>query len=1356
MSDQEEREIQDHALEHESELNPDVVDSSEEEESEDEEAIQKVRDGFIVDDEEEEGDELLRKRKKHRKRRHREAKVEDDGALDEDDLELMMENQGQRPAAAKQLKRLKRAGDERERPGGLSEIFSEDEAKDEGLEDGEDRVRLPGAGATNEFEDFIEDDEYSGEEVEREARRPVLRPKAVNEVLLIDNEKLSELYEIFGNGDDYAWALEGEEEGEEDEPAALTDVFEPSELKEKMLTDADNHVRTVDVPERFQTLRSGVRQYELELRAFRRKQTWVAQQLALEKHVEDAMREPFEQAVAAVVDMVLRQSLEVPFIWHHRRDFLLQQVMGEDGEVLRAERLLDEDDLWRIVLLDVEFHLLWDRKAVVERLWAQVNGGTPPADAVVDLVESAATLEELQDLHDYILFTYLLLFKGVRKHSRNGFYEQVLAGPLKAVIEAIGITAAQFGDNVANQARVNPTVDEEYERPADMVRDVDTSATDDDAVKRLLDLVAQTYAQQLAHDPRLRRFLRDSFLQYATVAVKLTPAGKLKVPVGLPFYALRYATHRLPAQLRQQPQDLLYILQAEADGWCSVEVQFPHLDQMCDHLFTNYLALDGVLVMVEEWNTLRKDAFLRATAVIVPNVRRQFIEQLRRDCERRLASEVRAELVRRLDQAPYTPHGYAKGEAPGVVAVLAGQGRFGADLTVAVYVRASGEVAGELKIDVDPMRDAERFTEQLAQFLHAHAPDVIAVLGFNAQTSRLHAAVSNCVQTHLVLVPEEAEGEEGPAPLVEVLYVRDETARVYYTSDRAVAEFVDRAPIARYCIGVARYVQLPLREYVALGTDLSLLALHPHQGLLTPEQFVHSAESALVDVVNMTGVELGDTLRDDVLQVMLRYVCGMGPRKALGLVQALRQVMTPEFKRDDLVLFQLTGAAVFMNCALFLRLLADIETLLLLELAALELLDGTRIHPQDYELARKMAADALELDEEDVQYVEQHGGVILKLKREGLEKLEELDLDGYASELEAQLHRRKRYTLHQIREELRNSYEELRKLFHQLDTGEVFTMLTGLLPEEFGVGKDMPVQVRSVKQLHLVVSTALMVEGYVRLGQMLSRDDYRSPLTVFHVGQTVTGVLTEMDYTGFKAEFSLTVPKAEAPVPDPAQWDVAAEARDAAAEEAKTAAETRAGRTIQHALFRNVLARGAEEYLAAKARGDAVIRPLSKGDTHLTVTWKVANNLFQHVDVLEEQRQTDYGVEKTFRVGLRAYLDLDELVYDYVQATARKVDDMCFNEFFLGETREVTLSNLEERSANLPQRVCYTFSFDHKAPGWFLLDFKINSKAKVATWHVKATPEGYRLKDYDYPDMNRLRNGFKSLLKSEMTKKGGW
>ena len=61
-----------------------------------------------------------------------------------------------------------------------------------------------------------------------------------------------------------------------------------------------------------------------------------------------------------------------------------------------------------------------------------------------------------------------------------------------------------------------------------------------------------------------------------------------------------------------------------------------------------------------------------------------------------------------------------------------------------------------------------------------------------------------------------------------------------------------------------------------------------------------------------------------------------------------------------------------MNAAGFLRILTEPDSKLSKgrhnedsDLA--DPLDNTRIHPEDYELARKMATDALELDEEDVQ-----------------------------------------------------------------------------------------------------------------------------------------------------------------------------------------------------------------------------------------------------------------------------------------------------------------------------------------------------------------------------------------------------
>jgi transcription elongation factor SPT6 len=80
-------------------------------------------------------------------------------------------------------------------------------------------------------------------------------------------------------------------------------------------------------------------------------------------------------------------------------------------------------------------------------------------------------------------------------------------------------------------------------------------------------------------------------------------------------------------------------------------------------------------------------------------------------------------------------------------------------------------------------------------------------------------------------------------------------------------------------------------------------------------------------------------------------------------------------------------------------------------------LDNTRIHSEDYDLARKMATDALELDEEDVH--DKHPSyayvVSLIMQDPGNErKLDEFAISMY----EANDRDCKRHTLNVIREEL--------------------------------------------------------------------------------------------------------------------------------------------------------------------------------------------------------------------------------------------------------------------------------------------------------------------------------------------------
>jgi len=69
---------------------------------------------------------------------------------------------------------------------------------------------------------------------------------------------------------------------------------------------------------------------------------------------------------------------------------------------------------------------------------------------------------------------------------------------------------------------------------------------------------------------------------------------------------------------------------------------------------------------------------------------------------------------------------------------------------------------------------------------------------------------------------------------IPVIYVHDNVARIYQHSHRMAEEFSALSPIAKYCVGLARYVQSPLNEFAALGSDITAIAFNEeHQNLVS-------------------------------------------------------------------------------------------------------------------------------------------------------------------------------------------------------------------------------------------------------------------------------------------------------------------------------------------------------------------------------------------------------------------------------------------------------------------------------------------------------------------------------------------
>jgi transcription elongation factor SPT6 len=1260
-------------------------------------------------------------------------------------------------------------------------MFSDEEEEEPG-EGAGDRAGPP--SYANEFDDFIEEDEFSDEERRREEEREIRSshhaqnrmPKALSSQLTgIDEEKLGEIYEVFGDGEEYDWALEGEDEAEldyasdeggEKGPPELKDVFEPGELKARLLTDEDNAIRTTDMPERYQLLRQALKSdYDLDDEDFKSEVTWISEKLESDKKhffvAKPFLRQPFQKAVRRVLEFISKDSLEVPFIWQHRKDYLFytyetatnsnKAKNEEDGDEeekpqtgkMTSDLLLNRDDLWRIVHLDIEYHGMLEKRKALTNMYSALD----VYDSLYEeLLPNTSSLVGYQDLMDFVQFRYSAQIKDIqinsdkpnKRHSRFGRFERIRQGKIYGLVQAFGMTAEDLGENIEANQRLNfaedpaqlpETMAREYTQP-----DEEGNPSFYQEPSQALEDAQQMLAEEIFYDPKVRKAVREKFWSDAKVDIVLTDKGHKKIDETSPYYDFKYAINRTFAELRLRPELYLRMLLAESEGLVVVRVSYPDYKTTLFEELLRLLLSDNVSDIASAWNEARRAVFKNASRKIVPLICRNIKEELKQDCTRSLYFEVRKLFGDKLNQAPYKPPGYVAGTTARVLTISGGMCEFGRDAILAVMVDEDGNVVDNAKLD-DPRH--EDFKTKLVKLIEDQTPDVVGIAGFTVNSSKLYDIVKKIIEDEK-LTPG---GDAGDTQLG-LVWVQDEVARLFQNSKQGIAEFSEQPPLLRYCIALARYVQSPMLEYAALGREISAIHIHPFQHLLPKEEFNDAIDTTFVDYVNLVGVDVNEAVRNSYIGNLMQYVSGLGPRKASGILQGIQSKGGFLKNRGDLVTEEITARIIFMNCAAFLKIPYDDHSLKSQEI---ELLDATRIHPEDYELGKKMAADALELDEEDFAGYESSGGVVAQLLHEGPEKLNELILVDYAEELRKKFNQRKRETLEMIKAELLNHFGEQRAPLRELSEMQVFTMLTGETKTSLHPGVITPVNIRKIATGFAIGRLPSGVDANISLPERRNDIQY---------GFTVQSLVKSVNYAKFTCELSVNQSEIERALEqtkrthqDSRKWNFTAEENDRARLLRKTQDEKKTRRIIKHPLFRVMNSRQAEEYLAGKPRGELVIRPSSRGTDHIAITWKVGENMFQHLDVLEMEKDNEYSLGKYLQVDGHRYTDLDELIIGHIQAMLRKVEEMInCDKFQNGGPSEVEKWITRYTEAN--GRSTYRYCYDHKRPGWFYLCFKTTPKAQMQLWHVQVIPNGFRMMKNDYGDVTALSNGFKTTFQN--------
>ncbi|KAF2151435.1 transcription elongation factor spt6 [Myriangium duriaei CBS 260.36] len=1389
-----------------------VEDSSEEEDDDDDEEEQrKVAEGFIADEDEEEEEEDREARRK-RKRREREER-ENEALLDEDDLDLIGLGHDDRPEEQSKFKRLKRGHrDDRQRveARGVEEIFEEDEEM-------QDDRRGVGRGLADEFDDFIEEDEFPDEEgdvrddieIARPARRGFVDPLKLRSGM--DETAQEDMMAAFGDGNEYDWALQLQEEQDEeqDDPdkiLELKDVFEPSQLVDKMLTEEDNLIRNTDIPERYQLARKAYKELDLSPedmdKRLNEEASWMCSLMLPKRRLASDMLDAFENTVRNVLRFMNVDNLEVPFLLHNRKDYLIHEdrVPTEPDAAnpdkpefeIKATRLLQPSDLWEISELDLKYRALMEKRDALDRAYTTLQQLGVQDDLFDEMIPAAQIMEELQDVQDYLHFQYSSQLKdaqameidgegvngtngtnGTQKRARSArnIWDRVRSGKAYHMVKSFGISADAVAQNALKAGKKVYTEDP-TERPDDMADGL-VDSEQFSTGSQVLQAAKSMYAEEMAMSPRMRKLTRQTYYADGVFDCTRTEKGLKRIDEEHPFYEFKYLKSQDFGRLVREPDLFLRMLKAEEEGLIEVTLRLQNPKSFRQTLFEQ-IESDNVSEVADAWNSLRREVVDLALQRLSKLISKGCKESLRTECEAKIAEKCRNEYANKLDQAPYKPRGMIAGTTPRVLALSNGAGQRG-DAICWAYVDENGRVLENGKFSDLRLGNAEKYLPDgkdvtpFVDLVNRRKPDVLAISGWSVEAKRLYKDLQDIAeQKDLRGTPYEDDDGEERSEKLDIVMTNDEVARLYHTSDRATAEFATLPALTRYCIGLAKYMQSPLKEYAALGKDIISISFSPHQGLVPQDKILRHLEMAMIEIVNLVGVEINEAASDTYTANLLQYVCGLGPRKAAQMLQVINRNGGEVLTRDELIgdpdrnKRPTVGPKVFENCASFVFITYDDAE------PEADYLDNTRVHPEDYDTARKIVADTLDLDEEDIRAEQEENGpnaLVRKLiKDDAQERLNDLLLDDYAEEIFRKFGLKKKATLELIRNDLQQPYEELRQPFYFLSTDETFTMLTGETPDSLVVDMIVPVSVRRTFSDHLDVRLDCGIDGVVLesefpdgVGPMGAE-----PRSIWQPHQTIQAKLTNLDRKKFSATLTLCETELQRPYRrdfdhEPGMWDEQQEAQDRKdRDRGRDDKAGRAQRVIKHPLYRPFNSAQAQEFLGAQSRGDVVIRPSSKGLDHLAVTWKVSDNIYQHVDVLELDKENEFSVGRTLKVaGKYTYTDLDELIVLHVKAMAKKVEEMMGDERFQNGSKAQTEQWLTTYTEANPKRSMYAFCINPKFPGYFYLCFKAGAGAPLSSWPVKVIPNAFELQKNAYPDMRALKNGFKVLISRKMGANGG-
>jgi transcription elongation factor SPT6 len=1164
----------------------------------------------------------------------------------------------------------------------------------------------------------------------------------------------------------------------------VREIFEPAEVKEKFITTEDEIVRETDVAERLQH-RLNRREFPDEQEMIEETE-WLLQKLQVRK--PSVSVDNLRRKITSFLALYRGEKFEIPFIAKYRIHMLHPEIEGEQ-------------ELWDIYRWDAEWGHFYETKpkmkAIVhhaaknaKRLFKDkpiepddkvlVSHGIPgeiPSD-VKELLESHSPFEYMHELHDlqHFIDVHIYTYKDVLDNRRRSY--NILVEARKNELNKFeldsGLTVIQAAENINARQQIHKPAKPTH-KPSDLAFEKLCDSYPEEL--KVINAACNLMKAELMSMPSFRSFVREEYKRNVRVYTYPTSKGKSVLDV---FHPLYYVKHLGNGKSLDSFNDEIWaaIAKCERDELIVVNFRLPWADLNDDRILDQ---LKGFLLdsededdIVADWNKFRTEVIKLGLEEIYTILEKEIRYELSARAEEVIQQKASQRFEAIITKDPFTVKDDEENR-PVIFSFVTDPDVEFLGSTALVIVDKNGELQHSQMFKFLTCRkpddlkgsDSANFKEEkklLEQLILEKHPDLLLIGANSLQALNVRRLVGSIAE--VLTAAEYREGavdwnidrRELLSQCPAISMGSMEIPKLFASSHRATRLLKDLNNLQRQATSLARYVQNPLAETLGLWSDpnenrIKFLNLHNLQKEVAEARLLDALEAVAVRVCCEFGADINLMVDYEHLRPPLSFISGLGPVKAHSLLECIRTKSKGRLAyRAQMIAKRMVTQSVYDNCAGFIKIpFSEGES---------DPLDQTRIHPEYYDLAKRVASSALEANDEsklDDLYVAK------VMKNPSI--MDDLDLVSYAQHLESTKGRTNmKEVLDFVVRELTAPFEVHRNPYSEPSGDELLYMCSRETPETLKVGS--LVQAKAIgynearRFLRLRLESGL--EATVDEKNLLSEKDRglssEQISQFFKKGNNVKGVVTGISGTikspkevFFRVSMSLLsedierlgshlkVDLDDAFIIDDSDW-----IEHSVAEDESKLGQKYVPRMVNHPKFRNIALKTVCEELKSKDIGECIFRPSSRGQDHITCTWKFYDFVYSHLDIIEEGKPAPNMLGKKFKIANETYDSLQEIIDRYIKPceklTKEAITHVKFKDSLSGGLKYIE-NLLRQEKTSRPSSIPYYFTISPQYPQFFILSYI--PKEKYIEEFIKVKPKGLFFHEAYHPSMNYLISWFK-------------